>query len=143
MPFVLDASVTASWCFPDETEATAEAAFDRLAVEEAVVPALWWFEIRNILVVNERRGRIDAAGTAEVLADLDRLPIRVDRTPDGSTVIALARKHRLTAYDAAYLELARRRGEPLATLDQALAAAARTDGVALVGDGGTGRQGAV
>lgn len=134
MPFVIDASVTASWCFPDENDPAAEAAFDRLATDMAVVPALWWFEVHNILAVNERRGRIDAAGTAEFLADLDRLPIRLDYTPQSSMVLALARKHRLTVYDAAYLELARRLGKPLATLDQALAAAAQSDGVALIAD---------
>ena len=132
MPFVLDALVTATWCFPDEEHETAEAAFDRLDGDEAVVPALWWFEIRNILVVNERRGRIDAAETACFLADLERLSTRIDRDPDSEAVLGLARKHNLTGYDAAYLELARRLDLPLATLDRALAAAARADGVPLV-----------
>jgi predicted nucleic acid-binding protein len=132
MPFVLDASVSATWCFPDEAHGTAEAAFDLLAGDEAIVPALWWFEIRNILVVNERRGRIDAVETACFLADLERLSIRIDREPDSETVLALARKHNLTGYDAAYLELARRQGLPLASLDRALVAAARADGVPLL-----------
>lgn len=136
MPFVLDASVTAAWCFPDENSDTAQAAFDGLADDEAVVPALWWFEIRNILVVNERRGRIDPSETAAFLADLARLPLRIDRKPDGDVVLALTRKHRLTAYDAAYLELARRFGAPLATLDKALATAARADGVPVIGHPG-------
>ena len=136
MPFVLDASVTAAWCFPDEKSGTAQVALDRLTGDEAVVPALWWFEIRNILVVNERRGRIDPSETIAFLADLERLPLRIDREPDGEVVLALARKHGLTAYDAAYLELARRLGEPLATLDKALANATRADGVPLVGDPG-------
>jgi predicted nucleic acid-binding protein len=136
MPFVLDSSVTATWCFPDEEHETAEAAFDRLDGDEAVVPTLWRFEIRNILVVNERRGRIDAAETASFLADLERLSIRVDRDPNSETVLSLARKHKLTGYDAAYLELARRLGLPLATLDRALIDAAGTDGVPLVGSPG-------
>lgn len=135
MPFVLDASVTAAWCFPDENSDTANAAFDWLANDEAVVPALWWFEIRNILVVNERRGRIDQSETATFLADLARLPLGIDRKPDGDVVLAMARKHGLTAYDAAYLELARRVGGPLATLDKVLAIAARADGVPLIGHG--------
>ena len=133
MPFVLDSSVTATWCFPDEEHETAEAAFNLLGDDEAWIPTLWWFEIRNILVVNERRGRIDAAGSAEFLGELGRLSIRIDGNPDGETVLALARKQRLTIYDAAYLELARRLDLPLATLDHALAAAARAEGVALVG----------
>ena len=135
MPFVLDASVTAGWCFPDEDQRTSDAALSRLAEDTAVVPTLWWFEVRNILVVNERRGRVDAAGTAEFLAELDRLPILMDRDPDSETVVALARKHGLTAYDAAYLELARRLAAPLATLDQALVAAAQRDGIDLIGAG--------
>ncbi len=134
MPFVLDASVTASWAFADEggrdnpSEVSARA-LDHLARDHAVVPSLWWFELRNILVVNERRGRIDAAGTANFLADLDQLPIRIDRTPDSTAIVTLARAHRLTVYDAAYLELARRHGLPLATLDNQLLAAALKDGV--------------
>lgn len=90
----------------------------------------WYcFELRNILVVNERRGRIDAAGTASFLTDLDQLPIRIDRTPGSTAIVTLARTHRLTVYDAAYLELARRHGLPLATLDNQLLAAALKDGV--------------
>lgn len=129
MPFVVDASVTAAWCFPDEDDRLADLAFDRLERDGAVVPVLWWFEVRNILVVAERRGRIDAASSVEFLDDLARLPIRIDREPDGPTVMALARRHRLTAYDAAYLELARRMGAPLASLDRALIDAARQDGL--------------
>jgi predicted nucleic acid-binding protein len=136
MPFVLDSSVTAAWCFPDEQHRTAEAALNRLDGDEAIVPTLWWFEIRNILVVNERRGRVDATETASFLADLERLSIRVDRDPNSETGLSLARKHKLTGYDAAYLELARRLGLPLATLDRALIDAAGTDGVPLVGSPG-------
>ena len=132
MPFVIDASVAASWCFPDENEAHADAAIDRLESDEAVLPALWWFEIRNVLVVSERRGRIDPAGTAAFLADLGRLPIRIDRSPESELVLTLARKHRITAYDAAYLELALRLDAPLATLDRALASAATAEGVSLI-----------
>lgn len=133
MPFVLDSSVTAAWCFADEKRDTADAALDQLTHDEAAVPALWWFEIRNILAVNERRGRNDPSESAEFLANLGRLPVRVDNKPDGEVVLALARKHILTACDAVYLELARRLGVPLATLDKELADAARTDGVPLIG----------
>lgn len=110
MAFVLDASATAAWCFPDENNAAADAAFDRLAVESAVVPALWWAEIRNVLIIAERRGRIDAPETIRFLGDLDRLPIRTDSSPMSDLVLALARRYRLTAYDAIYLELASRLG---------------------------------
>jgi predicted nucleic acid-binding protein len=99
------------------------------------VPVLWWFEVRNVLVVNERRGRIDPTGSAAFLADLERLPINFDRQFANEAVLALARAHRLTFYDAAYLELALRADAPLATLDQQLARAARAARVPLLGEG--------
>ncbi len=134
MVLVVDASVVGCWCFPDEADPIADVAFDQLGATTAVVPALWWFEVRNLLLVNERRGRLDAAGTAEFLADLGRLPIHIDREPDSDAILALARAHRLTFYDAAYLELARRLDAPLATLDRQLAAAARGAAVPLLAE---------
>jgi predicted nucleic acid-binding protein len=117
MAFVLDASITACWVFQDETHPDADLAFHRIRIEEAVVPALWWFEMRNILVVNERRERITESDSAAFLAHLSRLRMRVDRSPDEGEILRLARTHRLSVYDAAYLELAHREGLPLATLD--------------------------
>jgi predicted nucleic acid-binding protein len=130
---VLDSSIVGCWCFPDESSPVADAAFDQLSPDGAIVPVLWWFEVRNVLVINERRGRIEPPGSAAFLADLDTLPIAFDRHSDSGTVLALARMHRLTVYDAAYLELAGRLDAPLATLDRKLAAAARAAGVPLVG----------
>lgn len=104
MPFVVDASVTACWLMPDERHPVAEAARVRMADDVATVPALWWFEVRNLLVVNERRGRIDPAQTNGALTLLAALPLVLDRSPDEATVLGLARRHRLTVYDAAYLE---------------------------------------
>ncbi len=132
MPFVLDASVTACWCFPDEQSAVADAAMDRLLDDQAIAPALWAIEIRNILIVNERRGRIEPDEADAFLRDLARLPISVRHDADERALVALARKHRLTAYDAAYLDLAVRTGAPLATLDRSLADAARTEGIRLI-----------
>ena len=132
MPFVLDASAAAAWCFPDEQAHAADRAFDRLTTDEAVVPHLWWFEIRNVLIVNERRGRVTAADTSAFLRDLGRLPIRADGNPGEPLVLALARRHALTVYDAAYLELAVRLDAPVASLDRALNAAARSEGVGIV-----------
>ena len=129
MPFVIDASVTASWCLRDEAAPTADAAMDRLLEDEAVAPALWWFEVRNILVVSERRGRIEPADTDMFPGDLVRLPIRIEGEPNDRQVVVLARKHGLTVHDAAYLELAVRLGAPMSTLDRALARAARSEGV--------------
>lgn len=132
MAFVMDASVIACWYFDDEEDVRAIHAVERLADDDAVVPSLWWFEVRNVLIVNERRGRIDPTGTAGILADLEALPIRIDRTPDSATVLAVAREYGLTAYDAAYLELADRLRLPLATLDADLASAATASRVSLL-----------
>jgi len=98
-----------------------------------MVPSIWWFEVRNTLIVNERRGRITEADTAAFLLGLTRLGVMVDRAPEEAAVLALARTHRLTVYDASYLELAQREALPLATLDQPLRAAALAAGTSLVG----------
>ncbi len=127
MPFVLDASIPACWALLDEEDPRAEAAFARMETDEAVVPSLWWFEIRNILVVNERRKRITESDTAGFLRNLAALRIRVDRESEDPVVLKLARTHRLSVYDAAYLELALREAIPLATLDAQLRAAARAE----------------
>ena len=100
--------------------------------EAAVVPCLWWFEVRNILVVNERRGRISESDTAAFLLNLSRLRVRLDRLPEADAVVRLARTHRLSVYDAAYLELAQREGLPLAALDADLRRAAAKEGIALL-----------
>jgi len=133
MAFVLDASITACWAFQDDDHPDARLAFHQMRSEEAVVPCLWWFEMRNILVVNERQRRIAESDTAAFLLNLSKLRIRIDRAPDESAVLRLARTHRLSVYDAAYLELAQREGLPLATLDADLKKAAAGEGVALTG----------
>ena len=132
MPFVLDTSISACWAFQDEQDPRADAAFVRIKSEEAVVPSLWWFEIRNILVVNERRKRITESDTGVFLRDLAGLRIRVDREPEENVVLRLARTHHLSVYDASYLELALREAIPLATLDAELTAAARAEGSGLI-----------
>src|SRR5579863_468071 len=119
MALVVDASVAAAWAFKEE-HATAELAFVRIQTEEAVVPALWWYELRNVLLIGERRGRLREEETVQFLRDLARLSVAIDNSPDELAVMMLARKHRLTVYDAAYLELAVRERLPLATLDRAL-----------------------
>jgi|SRR5208283_652570 len=132
MAFVVDASVTACWAFDDEDHPDASLAFERMRAEEGVVPGLWWFEVRNILIVNERCRRITEAGTASFLQNLSLLRVRVDRSPDETAVLRLARTHHLSVYDTVYLELAQREGVPLATLDVDLRRAAASEGVALV-----------
>jgi predicted nucleic acid-binding protein len=133
MPFVLDASIAACWAFPDEQDPRAEAAIARVRIEDAVVPTLWWFEVRNIFVVNERRKRITESGTNSSLRELARLRIRVDREPEESAVLRLARAHLLSVYAASYLELALREAIPMATLDAKLAAAAIAERTELLG----------
>src|SRR2546422_2872363 len=119
MPFVLDTSIPACWAFQDEQDPRADAAYVQIKTEEAVVPSLWWFEVRNILVVNERRKRITETGTNRFLRELAR--IRVDREPEESAMLRLARAHRLSVYDASYSELALREAIPVAILDDELA----------------------
>lgn len=134
MPFVLDASIVHDWAF-DERHPTAKAVRERLRTESAAAPILWWFEVRNGLVVAERRGRVTEQQTARFLREILHLAITLDNSPNETSVLALARRHHLTVYDAAYLELALREDLPLATLDAALARAARAEAVPLIGDG--------
>ena len=132
MAFIVDASIAAAWLLPDEASAVANAAYARLPDDGALAPTLWHFEIHNIFLTAERRGRLDAAQSSRALALLASLPIQIDPATDSTTLMVLARKHGLTAYDAAYLELALRTASPLATLDNALARAARAEGVGLI-----------
>ena len=132
--FVLDCSVTMAWCFDDETDVRAEDALDALVVHDAIVPNHWPLEVANVLAIAERRQRTTAVKIAEFIEILSTLHIDVDDQTAGRAfgdVLALARTHRLSAYDAAYLELALRMGYPLASLDRALNEAAVRIGVAL------------
>lgn len=124
MSIVLDNSVVLSWCLADESSPIVEQAMQRAIDGGAVVPGIWWYELRNALVVNERRGRLDAADTRSTLADLRELRIAIDRNHDDAALLDLSRQHNLSSYDAAYLEIARRRSLPLASLDRRLCEAA-------------------
>ena len=133
---VLDSSVTLAWVYADETTSAMRLVFDQIGEQGAWVPAIWRLEVANILEMGVRRGRTDAAFRDATLADLALLPISLDPETDrhawGATAL-LASRYRLSLYDAAYLELARRRGLPLATLDGELRAAARAEGLAILG----------
>jgi predicted nucleic acid-binding protein len=133
MAFVLDASATLPWRFEDEATSSTEALLHRAELgEQAVVPAHWALEVTNTLLVALRQRRVTAEQIAEFTEDLAALPIAVEQAIDPArwtVVIGLAQQYRLTAFDAAYLELARRRRLPLASLDGALIAAARAEGV--------------
>ena len=134
MAFVLDSSVALSWCFEDEvTEATLRIR-ERLSTERAVVPSLWLLEVAHVLLLGARRGRLTAEAAAEFADLLVGLPIDVvEPERDIADLMQLAAEHRLTAYDAAYLQVAAARRLPLATLDATLAGAARSAGVDLLG----------
>ena len=135
MEVVIDASVALAWCFRDErTEATATL-LERVQTDAAAVPSLWHLEVANVLALAERRGRITPAESTELIALLETLEIVVDdETPSRALgrVLDLAREERLTAYDAAYLELAMRLGLPLASKDADLCDAAERLGVSVL-----------
>jgi predicted nucleic acid-binding protein len=129
---VLDCSIVFSWFFADEANDYADSVAARFDSAEAVVPGLWPLEVANALVIGERRGRSTSAQAAAFLSRLASLPIAIDDQTAGvawAGTLSLARAHRLTAYDAAYLELAIREGLPLASLDHQLLSAAEELGV--------------
>lgn len=136
MSLVLDSSATLAWIYPDETTPAIRDVFDKVIESGAWAPALWRLEIANILEMGARRGRYDAAFRDATLVDLALLPIRLDHETDdhawGAT-LQLAIRHKLTLYDAAYLELATRRNLPLATLDTDLRRAANAEHVLVLG----------
>ncbi len=129
--FVIDCSAAVTWCFEDEATPASDGLLDRLGEESAAAPAIWPLELGNVLVMAERRGRIDAAQIAEFVALVRDLPVAIDEeTPQHALheVLALARAEGLTTYDASYLELAMRLGVPLATQDKELRRAAENLG---------------
>jgi predicted nucleic acid-binding protein len=129
MAFVLDASVAAAWVLPDEVDAFAALIQSLLTSDPAIVPVIWRYEMRNLLVMAERRGRLTPAASDAVLGILARLPISVDASADDASMTAIARRRSLTIYDSAYLELAARANLPLATLDRRLREAAKAEGI--------------
>ena len=136
MSLVLDSSVALAWIYSDETTAEVARVVDHVIEDSAWVPALWRLEVANALQMGMRRRRSDAAFRDATLADLALWPIQLDQETErhawGAT-LRLAELHGLTFYDAAYLEVAKRRGLPLATIDGALRAAAGVEQVALRG----------
>jgi predicted nucleic acid-binding protein len=129
---VLDASVAAAWLLPEEDSEAAETLIAGLP-RRSPVPSLFWHELRNILIMAERRGRIAAGEAAKAMGRSRRLRLEDAGAGADRAILDLAMARGLTAYDAAYLALARERGLPLATLDESLARAARLEGVVLLG----------
>lgn len=127
--FVLDASVAVAWLLSEQDASTAELALLRLESNDAVVPQLWHLEVRNSLLVATCRGRLPPDAVTERLGALRDLPVRTDSGLDLSLAFVLAQKHGLSYYDAVYLDLAKRHGAPIATLDKALARAAGIEGL--------------
>ncbi len=131
---VIDNSIAIAWCFADESDAYADGIARRFPALEAWVPSLWPLEVANALLMGERRGRSTQADTAAWTNFLAALPITIDDETNArawNDTLALARVQKLSAYDAAYLELAMRKGTPIATLDAQLKAAAVAVGVPL------------
>ena len=131
---VIDSSVALAWCFEEEASPTSDVRLEQVRDEGAVVPGLWHLEVANVLLQAEKRGRITAADIAMRLELIAELPINTDNETAARAwreILALARAEGSTTYDAAYLELAIRRGLPLLTKDKALIGAAARTGVAV------------
>ncbi|OBZ93159.1 hypothetical protein ADU59_22045 [Pararhizobium polonicum] len=136
MTIVIDASIALAWCFEDEASEETDAVAQDVIANGGLVPSLFHLELANVLLQAERRGRISASEIAQRLDLLAQMPIETDLQTVGrawSETLSLARAHKLTSYDAAYLELASRKGAILATKDKALAGAARQIGVVVRG----------
>lgn len=133
--FVIDNSVVMTWCFKDENIQYSDFILNKLESVTAIVPSIWPLEVTNVLLVAERRKRISEADSTRFIALLSELPIIVDQeSPERmiKEIFGLARKHNLSSYDASYLDLAMRKGLPIATLDKNLLAAAKRSKVSLL-----------
>lgn len=139
MTFVLDASVALAWAFEDEGNDYVRHVLESLRRSSAIVPPIWALEIANVLLIAERRRRINEAQTSRFIEYLGGLPIEVDDSGLADVLtdgVAIARSHQLSSYDAMYLDLAMRHGVPLATQDRRLTEAARLAGVPLLAEDG-------
>ena len=133
--FVIDNSVVMTWCFKDEISQYADVVLDRLEISTGFVPSIWPLEVCNVLLVAERKRLIGEADSTRFIALLTELPIIVEQEPPErmiKEIFALAREHKLSSYDASYLDLAMRKGLPIATLDKNLIAAAKRSKVPIV-----------
>jgi predicted nucleic acid-binding protein len=135
LSIVIDSSVALAFLFQEEPTQGINQIWEQVGVSGAWVPGLWKLEVANVLELKMRRGSYNAAFRDGCLEDLALLPIQIDLEGDthawGKT-LQIANRHALTLYDACYLELALRRNLPLASLDQDLVKAARSEGVAVL-----------
>jgi predicted nucleic acid-binding protein len=135
---VLDCSMTMAWAFRDETTPGTLSVLELAAHETCVAPSVWPLEVCNAVITAQRRGRFTSDDVLLYLGLVGELCVSVDDLTLQQTVenvLPLAVQHALSSYDAAYLELALRKGAPLATLDAGLARAARAAGVEVIGMG--------
>jgi predicted nucleic acid-binding protein len=135
--FVLDNSVALTWCFEDERTPATTALLEQLTESGATAPMLWPLEALNGLLVAERRGRLNAEQRRVLAGFLRALPVKIDDETAGqawTTTAELAERFGLSSYDAAYLELAKRRDLPLASLDRNLRNASVALGLTVLGD---------
>lgn len=133
--FVIDNSVVMAWCFKDEISRYSDHILDSLEASTGFVPSIWPLEVSNVLLSAERKKRISEADSARFIALLAELPIIVEQeSPERmiKEIFALARKHKLSSYNASYLDLAMRKGLPIATLDKNLLAAAKQSKVPIL-----------
>jgi len=134
--FVLDVSACMPWCCEDEAPPASEQLLQRAALRHPLhVPSIWPWEMVNALRIAVRRKRITsekAAGFLSLLPDFDFRVAEPPEITDLPRLNAIAERHQLTAYDTAYLDLARRLGLPIATLDDDLMKAAIVAGVAVL-----------
>ena len=136
MSLVLDCSITMAWLYSEETTPAVQKIFELVENGGAWVPSIWRLEVANVLMLDVRRGRRDPTFRDAMLEDLGLFPISIDAETDRqawTSTLRLAILHKLTVYDAAYLELAKRRGLPLATLDRELRSAAAVENIGLLG----------
>lgn len=129
MDFVVDNSIVMTWCFEDEANKYADAVLESMENKTAIVPAVWPLEVGNMLLVAERRKRLTVGDSSRFLALLSDLPIIVEQEPPErmlKEIFALSRSTKLSSYDASYLDLAVRKGLPVASLDKNLIKAANT-----------------
>lgn len=132
--FVIDNSVVMSWCFESERTPYTDRVLDALCEMEAVVPAIWPLEAGNVLLVAERRNKLQASASERFVSFLQRLPIRVEQETPGrmlNEILSLARRHGLSSYDASYLDLAVRLNLSIATVDRSLSKAAEACGLSI------------
>ena len=134
MTIVIDSSTAASWSIPDEQSLAAAKALAASRSDYVLVPSLFWHEFRNVLLVAQRRNRLTASELEAAIMAVSALSPLVDDLDDNFAVLLLAQRHNLTAYDAAYLELALREKAILATLDRRLAAAGRIERLTVLCD---------